>query len=65
MKKSWLKVIAVFVIMTFVVTIAGCGGGESKEGEKKSPKRQFLTITTASTGGTYYPHRYGYGNSLD
>ncbi|MDK2824568.1 MAG: uncharacterized protein PWP71_2486 [Clostridia bacterium] len=54
-KKSWLKVIAVFVIMTFVVTIAGCGGGESKEGEKKSPKRQFLTITTASTGGTYYP----------
>ncbi|MFZ5943087.1 MAG: TAXI family TRAP transporter solute-binding subunit [Bacillota bacterium] len=59
MKKKWIKVISLLIILSFVITVAGCGGGgggKKTEGEKPAPpKRQFLTITTASTGGTYYP----------
>jgi len=56
MKKKWIKVVSLVMIMAFVVVVAGCGGETTKQGEeKKEVKRQFLTITTASTGGTYYP----------
>lgn len=47
------KVLALFLVTVLIIgTLAGCAqntGGES------APEKQFVTIVTGSTGGTYYP----------
>ncbi|WP_243296717.1 TAXI family TRAP transporter solute-binding subunit [Bacillus litorisediminis] len=50
-----------FLVLTsvFVLLLAACGGTGSGGGENK---QQFLTIATASSGGTYYPIGVGMGN---
>lgn len=48
-----------FVVLSFTVIMATACGGSSASGGKKN---QFLTIATASTGGTYYPIGVGMGN---
>jgi TRAP transporter TAXI family solute receptor len=48
-----------------MLVTAACGGesvNQGGKGEKESPpERQFLTIATASTGGTFYPIGVGMG----
>jgi TRAP transporter TAXI family solute receptor len=62
-KKRWTKIVALLIIFSFALTFVGCSGSGQKEGESTAPaKRQFLTITTASTGGTYYPIGIGMAN---
>lgn len=51
------KISLVFMTMMLLV-LAACGNGSS-DGKKDE---QFLTIATASTGGTYYPIGVGMGN---
>lgn len=54
MKKFFLVLVSVMVVLVS----AACG----QDGEKKeSTERQFLTIATASTGGTFYPIGIGMG----
>jgi len=61
LKKSLLML----VLSLVVVVAAACGssdaGSDSSSGSK-SKKPQFITIATASTGGTYYPIGVGMGN---
>ena len=49
-----------FLVLSLAVILASACGGSSVGGDKK--KNQFLTIATASTGGTYYPIGVGMGN---
>ncbi|MBT2688071.1 TAXI family TRAP transporter solute-binding subunit [Bacillus sp. ISL-47] len=49
-----------FLLLAIVTIIASaCGSTEAGSGKKSN---QFLTIATASTGGTYYPIGVGMGN---
>lgn len=56
MKKLGLLFMAMMLLL-----LTACGGGSS-DGDKDGKKGQFLTIATASTGGTYYPIGVGMGN---
>lgn len=47
------KILGVFLVMSALI-LAACGGGDSE--------KQYLTIATASSGGTYYPIGVGLGN---
>ncbi|TKC18095.1 TAXI family TRAP transporter solute-binding subunit [Robertmurraya kyonggiensis] len=51
-----------FFVLTsvLVLLLAACGGTSSSGGGGN--KQQFLTIATASSGGTYYPIGVGMGN---
>lgn len=52
------KVLLILVLFLTTVVVSACGGSSTSGGKKS----QFLTIATASTGGTYYPIGVGMGN---
>lgn len=52
------KVFLILVLFLTTVVVSACGGSSASGGKKN----QFLTIATASTGGTYYPIGVGMGN---
>jgi len=54
-----MKKIGILFIALMMVLLTACGDGSSETNGKKD---QFLTIATASTGGTYYPIGVGMGN---
>lgn len=57
-----LKKIGLVFLSLVLLALTACSndkGDSSSDGEKKE---QFLTIATASTGGTYYPIGVGMGN---
>lgn len=59
------KLLSSLLILS-MTALTACGGGSSDgtaSGQEPKPaaKRQFLTIATASTGGTYYPIGVGMG----
>ncbi|MFD1848806.1 TAXI family TRAP transporter solute-binding subunit [Oceanobacillus bengalensis] len=45
------------ILIVVAIVLAACGGGEEGSGGTK-----YLTIATASSGGTYYPIGVGLGN---
>ncbi len=53
------KIFAILLILTLVVSVIGCAPKEEQstgtEEAPKAPEKQFVTIVTGSTGGTYYP----------
>ncbi len=53
------KMISIVLAVMMVLFLAACGGGdtggEEENGEAAAPDRQFVTIVTGGTGGTYYP----------
>lgn len=55
-------IIAILAIIALVLAACSDGGDESGNGGKKDGKKQYLTIVTASSGGTYYPIGVGLGN---
>lgn len=60
MKILHSRSIILSLVIILSLALAGCGGGSGSGGNGSSDggekaKTQFLTITTASTGGTYYP----------
>jgi uncharacterized protein len=54
-----LKKGLLFLVLSVAVILSGCGSSSVDGGKKKN---KFLTIATASTGGTYYPIGVGMGN---
>lgn len=52
------KGISILLAVMMVLFLAACGGGDAgseENGEAAGPERQFVTIVTGGTGGTYYP----------
>lgn len=53
-------------LLTFLAIIAlvltACGGGDESGNDDQGGKKEYLTISTASSGGTYYPIGVGLGN---
>lgn len=52
-----MKKIQLLLIASLMLVLAACGSESTTSDEK-----QFITIATASTGGTYYPIGVGLGN---
>ncbi len=44
----------VLLVTIFALTLAGCGSSQGGDGTP-APEKEFVTIVTGSTGGTYYP----------
>lgn len=57
---SLMKKGFVLVLMLSMLVLAACSNNE--EGGTSQNKKQFITIATASSGGTYYPIGVGLGN---
>lgn len=58
---NWKKVGSLALISLFLtLALTGCGGRGN--GNTSAPKQQFLTVATASPGGTYYPIGVGLAN---
>ena len=56
------KFLSFVLVCSLAVLTAACGGqGDQAGGGGAAPKKQFLNIATASTGGTYYPIGVGLG----
>jgi len=50
------KPLLILIVLMLSIALAACASGKKDDsGQAPAPKTQFLTITTASTGGTYYP----------
>ncbi len=58
--KKYLTVGKLLLAAIVLVGLVACGSGESSGGS--SGETKFITIATASTGGTYYPIGVGMGN---
>ncbi|SFH57715.1 hypothetical protein SAMN05192551_101610 [Tindallia magadiensis] len=55
---NWKKrTIFILVAMLMLGSFTACGGNDQAEGDggESRPERQFVTIVTGGTGGTYYP----------
>ena len=52
-----MKKIKLVMLASLLVVLSACSPGGGTGGEN-----QFITIATASTGGTYYPIGVGMGN---
>lgn len=55
--RSMRKILGVFLLMSILI-LAACGDGD----EDGDGDENYLTIATASSGGTYYPIGIGLGN---
>lgn len=53
-----MKKFKLLLISSLLLLLAACGS----DGVASSSEKQFITIATASTGGTYYPIGVGLGN---
>lgn len=56
-----MKKLLALMALSIVLLLAACGGGDSESGESGGGSK-YLTIATASSGGTYYPIGVGLGN---
>ena len=54
MLKSLRYGLVFLLVLSMVVLLAGCGGGEKKT-EQKPAEKKFLNIATGGTSGVYYP----------
>jgi len=55
MRKQFAKLVALLIMACLIISLMGCITA-------CTPKKTFLKITTASTGGTYYPIGMGMAN---
>ncbi|MCT4595806.1 MAG: TAXI family TRAP transporter solute-binding subunit [Anaeromicrobium sp.] len=49
------KVISLFMVILLVLSLGACGQESTESGSDTSNEKQFVTVVTGSTGGTYYP----------
>lgn len=52
------KIVVILMILILLVSIAGCAPKQQPAGSEpapKAPEKQFVTIVTGGTAGTYYP----------